>query len=160
MEKKHFKELPGYWWVDTLSGKVVLHMASTYGYLEKTYGRFFSRWQLSQTKFNVLLLLYKNESMALWELGEELLVSRANISGLIDRLEKSGLVTREIDPKDRRSMRVKLTAEGKEKVAELFLPFKEYTEKVMSPLSDNEKEMLINLLQKIQWGEKTKGSGE
>lgn len=41
-----------------------------------------------------------------------MLVSRANITGLVDRLERDGLVYREADPRDRRSLRAKITAQG------------------------------------------------
>lgn len=147
------KKLPAYWWVDTTAGKVVLNMGNTLGFLENIYDQFLSQWGLSQTKVNVLLLLYKNDALALWELGEKLLVSRPNITGLMDRLEKSGLVSREVNPSDRRSLTAKLTPKGKRLIEEIIPPFRDFTEQVMSPLSEREKEQLIKLLQKIQYNQ-------
>ncbi|ATW25964.1 MarR family winged helix-turn-helix transcriptional regulator [Candidatus Formimonas warabiya] len=144
------KKLPAYWWVDTNSGKLIVNMATTYGLLESVYGDFFSQWGLSETKFNALLLLHKNEEMALWELGKNMLVSRANITGLMDRLEKSGLVTREVNPLDRRSLTARLTLKAKHLVEEVIPQLKEFTEKVMHTLSEEEKELFLKLLRKVQ----------
>ncbi|MGI6679496.1 MAG: MarR family winged helix-turn-helix transcriptional regulator [Dehalobacterium sp.] len=154
MDENISKKLPAYWWVDTTAGKVVLNMGDALGFIENIYDQFLSRWGLSQTKANVLLLLYKNEALALWELGEKLLVSRANITGLMDRLSKSGLVTREINPLDRRSLIAKLTPKGKMLIEEIIPLLKDFTEKVFSPLSETEQEQLIKLLQKIQYNQK------
>jgi MarR family 2-MHQ and catechol resistance regulon transcriptional repressor len=149
MSEDVFNKLPAYWWVDSLAGQSILHMAVTFGLLESIYDQFFSRWGLSQTKANVLLLLYKNKSMAFWELGKDMLVTRSNITGLMDRLEKDKLVSREVNPADRRSLTAKLTAKGKKIVEEIIPLLKDFTEEVMSPLSEAEKEVLIKLLQKF-----------
>mgnify|MGYP000932518918 CR=1 FL=1 len=154
MNENISKKLPAYWWVDTTAGRVLLNMGDTLGFIENIYDQFLSRWGLSQTKANVMLLLYENEALALWELGEKLLVSRANITGLMDRLSKSGLVTREVNPLDRRSLTAKLTPKGKKLIEEIIPLLKDFTEKVFSPLSESEKEQLIKLLQKVQYSRK------
>jgi DNA-binding MarR family transcriptional regulator len=46
-------------------------------------------------------------------LTKRLLVSGGNVTGLVDRLEKEGLVTREVDAADRRIYRVALTGAGR-----------------------------------------------
>ncbi|MEU0493178.1 MarR family transcriptional regulator [Nocardiopsis sp. NPDC006139] len=46
------------------------------------------------------------------ELADTLMMTRAGMTGRIDRLERAGLVERRIDPADRRSFLVALTAEG------------------------------------------------
>jgi DNA-binding MarR family transcriptional regulator len=54
-------------------------------------------------------------------LSRYLMVTGGNVTSLTDELEKSGYVTRQVDPDDRRSFRIALTARGKrafERVAE------------------------------------------
>ncbi len=46
-------------------------------------------------------------------LGRDLLVTKANVTGLIDRLERSGLVRRGADGADRRIVRAHLTGAGR-----------------------------------------------
>ena len=46
------------------------------------------------------------------ELGQRLMLSKAPITGVVDRLAKAGFVVREVDAIDRRVSRVKITAQG------------------------------------------------
>ena len=48
------------------------------------------------------------------ELSRRLIVSNGAITGLVDKLVEAGLVTRREDPKDRRSMIVRLTRKGRD----------------------------------------------
>jgi DNA-binding MarR family transcriptional regulator len=72
------------------------------------------------------------------------------MTGLIDTLERDGLVKREPDPVDRRMMSVLLTAKG-EKFLQEFLPghFKLIAQ-VISPLTETERKAFVRLLVKIQ----------
>lgn len=145
-------KLPAYDWVNSASGRVIVMLASTTNAMEDVLNRFFSRWNLSETKFNALLLLYKKEGMALWELGEEMLVSRANITGLMDRLERDGLVTREVNRSDRRSLTARLTAKAAALMEEILPQLEQFNDVVMRGLDHQEKIQLIGLLQKLQDG--------
>src|SRR3954470_802488 len=84
------------------------------------------------------------------ELADAAGVTRATMTGLIDTLERDGLVKREPDPDDRRMMAVLLTPKG-EKFLNEFLPghFK-LMAKLMAPLSESERKTLVKLLVKIQ----------
>lgn len=46
------------------------------------------------------------------DLAEQVGVTRATMTGLLDNLEKAGLIARESDPKDRRALVIKITAQG------------------------------------------------
>ena len=48
------------------------------------------------------------------ELGQRLMLSKAPITGVVDRLERGGYVVREADAHDRRVSRVKITVKGEE----------------------------------------------
>jgi len=114
----------------------------------------FARYGLSWPKFNALIHLYMTGDRGLIqsELSKKMLVSRANITGLIERLEKEGLVVRRNDPSDKRVLRVCLTDRAV-RLIDTFLPVhNEYMHKVMSVLDRDEKEVLISLLKKIHKG--------
>jgi DNA-binding MarR family transcriptional regulator len=51
--------------------------------------------------------------LPLGTLAERCACVRSNITQLVDRLEAEGLVARVDDPRDRRSIRAELTAEGR-----------------------------------------------
>jgi DNA-binding MarR family transcriptional regulator len=83
---------------------------------------FFAQWDLSPSQFNVLnLLRLCPEGLSQTELSRELIMHRSNVTGLVDRLEKRGLLERRDVADDRRAYRVVLTAAGR-KVLEEVLP--------------------------------------
>jgi DNA-binding MarR family transcriptional regulator len=75
---------------------------------------FFARWDLSPSQFNVLNLLSSQpDGYSQIELGRLLLTHRSNVTGLVDRLERRGLIRRRDAASDRRAYRVGLTADGR-----------------------------------------------
>ena len=83
---------------------------------------FFARWQLSPSQFNVLNLLHGHpDGLSQIELGRLLIMHRSNVTGLVDRLEKRGLLQRQDVARDRRAYRITLTASGR-KIVQQILP--------------------------------------
>jgi MarR family 2-MHQ and catechol resistance regulon transcriptional repressor len=127
-------------------------MLYTYDLLHQIMSRRLSEYGLSRSTFNILMLLKQGEpqGMLLSDLGELMLVSRANITGLIDHLEGRGYVRRVVDEKDRRARFAQLTEHGK-RVVERYAPvhFRIITE-LLRDLSGEEKEALVALLHKTR----------
>jgi DNA-binding MarR family transcriptional regulator len=77
--------------------------------------QFFARWDLSPSQFNILSLLSAEDTgCSQIDLSRKLIMHRSNVTGLVDRLEKRGLVRRAANPDDRRAWHVTLTKNGKE----------------------------------------------
>lgn len=115
---------------------------------------YFSKHNLSQGRFLVLILLVDpltSEAIARTpaELADMASCTRATMTGLIDTLERDGLVRREPNPDDRRMMRVYITEQGLS-VLETILPehFARITQ-LMAPLSEAECRTLVGLLSKV-----------
>lgn len=71
---------------------------------------------LSLAKLNVLnTLVEATNPQTLGDLAQRLACVRSNITQLVDRLESDGLVRREPDPADRRSIRAVITDSGRER---------------------------------------------
>ncbi|MDB6027052.1 MAG: MarR family transcriptional regulator [Verrucomicrobiales bacterium] len=82
---------------------------------------FFAKWDLSSSQFNVLNVLRDAlEGLTQIELSRLLIMHRSNITGLVDRLEKRGLLKRNENPDDRRVYRVVLTPKGKKLVGQIL----------------------------------------
>ena len=76
--------------------------------------RLFRPHGLTAAQYNVLNALAAAEGgLSQRELGDILVVDRSNVTGLLDRLEKAGLVKRADHPSDRRVHRVSLTPAGR-----------------------------------------------
>jgi DNA-binding MarR family transcriptional regulator len=100
----------------------------------------------------VLGLLHDNGPVSPSTLGERLIVTRATVTGLLDSLERRGLVQRTPHPKDRRSLTVEITDEGLAVLKEVRLRVHKQERAWMSSLSDAELAKLIKLLHRVQAG--------
>lgn len=82
-----------------------------------------SRWNLTLPQFDVLAELARADSggFTFVELSRLLLVTSGNLTGIVDRLEQQRLVERRPDSRDRRVIRVALTAKGR-RVTDEVLP--------------------------------------
>lgn len=88
-------------------GKV---MRRVYNYYQQKLAPF----DLTPTQFFVFNALWAENGIRLSDLAERVALDGATLTGVIDRIEKVGLVERKGDPEDRRSIRVFLTEKGKE----------------------------------------------
>ena len=110
--------------------------------------------RISQGRFVVLLLLFDqlagcSAAHTPAELADKAGVTRATMTGLIDTLERDGLVHRESDRADRRMLSVTLTRKGDAFIKALLpVHFRRITE-LMSPLNESERKTLTRLLNKI-----------
>lgn len=75
---------------------------------------FFARWEVSPAQFNTLNLVHgAPKGMSQSELSRALITHRSNVTGLVDRLEKRGLVSRGEQAADRRVWTVRITPAGR-----------------------------------------------
>jgi DNA-binding MarR family transcriptional regulator len=72
-----------------------------------------SEADLTPPQYFVLSLLWERDGRPFKELAEASHCSPATMTGIIDTLEKKGLVTRDPNPADRRSLLARLTEQGK-----------------------------------------------
>ena len=103
---------------------------------------------LSDAKLEVLEVLgcCDDRRACLYALGDELRVTRPNVTKLVDGLEREGLVERLPHPRDRRMVQAHITGAGAD-VAERALPGRrERMERLWSRLGDEELMELTRLL--------------
>ena len=67
---------------------------------------------LTASEINVLANLADGRTRSIGELGSDTATKPTTLTSILDRLVRKGYVTRELDPADRRSFRVSLTAGG------------------------------------------------
>jgi DNA-binding MarR family transcriptional regulator len=111
---------------------------------------FFARWDLSPSQFNVLNLLHlQPEGLSQTDLSRQLIMHRSNLTGLVDRLEKRGLVARQDVAADRRAYRVVLTAAGSRLLRDLLPRYYQSAARVWDRLSARRAEDLIADLRQV-----------
>lgn len=102
------------------------------------------------TDHKVLDFIYRYGPMPAGRLSELTSLTTGAVTGIIDRLEKTGYVRRVNDPKDRRRTIIELTRNKKlqRKLEDIFTPLSMRMHKVLSSYSDNELAFLFNVLTK------------
>ena len=90
--------------------------------------------------------------MPLGAIADGLLTRASDITRLVDRLERAGLVERLANPADRRSVLVRATADGQRVFAAVTPKVQEFHRRQWSKLSRDELRTLHALLGKAMWG--------
>jgi MarR family transcriptional regulator, organic hydroperoxide resistance regulator len=104
---------------------------------------------LSVARYAIMRLLSGQESVTVGWLAEKHFSRLSNITSMIDRLVRDGMVARLADRSDRRIVRVKLTPAGEKQVRSTRGPHREFLARTMSPLSPEELRTLIVLLSRL-----------
>lgn len=110
----------------------------------------FDQYELTPQQFGLLGFLWQEDGISQSLLSAKSQIDRTTMGGLIDRLEKEGLVARRLDPADRRAYRVCLTEKGKALESELVPVALRAQEQFIARLEPQEVETLKSLLQKIR----------
>ena len=111
---------------------------------------FFERWDLSPSQFNVLNLLHYNPAgLSQTDLSRQLIMHRSNLTGLVDRLEKRGLVARREVAADRRAYSVVLTTAGTRLLRDILPRYYEEAARVWDRLPARRAAELIADLQQV-----------
>ena len=140
--------------LDPSSHEAFLHLLRTADMVFEEFNRNLAAHNISQGRFTVLMLLHRPwvEKCTPASLAEESGVTRATMTGLIDTLEKDGMVVREADVHDRRTVHVRLTELGCAKLDAMRPGYFECVTRIAAPLDPRERKELVRLLQKIQEG--------
>lgn len=109
-----------------------------------------SQDNLSQGRFLVLAVLNRDPEKGLTPsaLAEKAGVTPPTMTGLLDGLEKAGLVCRKPKPGDRRSLVVELTPKGRKKIDALLPERFRTASQLMGNLAEAEQDELCRLLEK------------
>jgi DNA-binding MarR family transcriptional regulator len=85
--------------------------------LSARFQSFLDREGLSHAGWVVLMRLGETDAMTQREIAERCYVSQPTVTGVVDTLERDGLVVRERGTDDRRVVRVRLTDDGRARLA-------------------------------------------
>jgi DNA-binding MarR family transcriptional regulator len=131
-----------------------LHLLRTATDLSVALDACLQQHALLQGRWWVLILLMREEnvSAAPSELADKAGVTRATMTGLLDGLERDGLVERLSDEQDRRRYTIRLTAAGQAKLDEVMPDYYQRVRRLMQPLDENQRRQFIELLDLILAG--------
>jgi len=140
--------------ITLLPHEALLNIYYTTSCLKKRAAEFFHPFGLTDVQFNLMMLLCHQSSpdqgLNQAQLSDMMLVNRANITSLIDRMEKSNLVVRTPAPFDRRYHIIKLTGHGRKLLARVEPLYAKEVKKIMTTVKETEQKRLITMLEKIR----------
>jgi DNA-binding MarR family transcriptional regulator len=88
-------------------------------------------------------------AVSISKLSEEVSLSQATVTNIIDRLESRGIVARHRSTEDKRVVHATLTEEGKSKVSEAPTPIQNTFSKRYAELEEWEKSMIVAAMQRV-----------
>jgi len=143
VRKRHF---------DSLAQEVYLNLWRAYDRLQLIEEELFAGYDLTAQQYNVLRLLRGKHPGDLPTLAlSRLLVSRApDITRILDKLERRGLITRRRPDENRRVVRVAITSAGLALLKQLHQPVRDCHQRQLGHLSAAEQKRLVTSLKAVR----------
>jgi MarR family 2-MHQ and catechol resistance regulon transcriptional repressor len=137
--------------------EAILNIYFTASMMKKRADAFFGQFGLTDVQFNLMELLHYQSpgtpgktGLSQAQISDMMLVNRANITSLIDRMEKTGLVARTAHSNDRRFNIIKQTSKGEKLFTKVEPHYIEQVHKAMSSLDESELKKLMASLEKVR----------
>lgn len=142
--------------VETGKGKyyeeAIYSLALIYNIITDEMTTYLSDFDLTPGKFNILLAIKhhgSNEGISQVEVSKRLIVTPSNMTKLIDKLEKDGLVSRSALEGDRRVNILKITAKGIKLLDSVWEGYNNRLKNLISSLDINQQKNVSALL--VKW---------
>ena len=133
---------------DTTLRTFILFVQTAHAVLKYIDSHFYREGKLSAVKFITLqALAFNGGSMTPSEIAEWTNRERNNITTLVERMKRDGLVTTERNKRDKRSINVSLTDKGQEVLKEAMYVAREITNQAMSSIDEGDTLLLEQSLE-------------
>ncbi len=132
----------------------VYGLARTYNLLSRELAQVYGGFGLTAASFNLLMLLKHGRdpgSCTQQVIGGRLVVSPSDMTGLIDRLERRGLVKR-TPGRDRRCKLLWITAQGAKLLDAVWPHHLETVKRLIAGLSERQMRTVVQVLGKLRGG--------
>ena len=132
--------------------KVIVNLMFTYNWHRDLHNEIFKEFDIQPQHFNILRILRgrKSEPISPGYIKEVMIDKGVDLTRLLDKLEKMGLVRRELCPSNRRKIDVYITEEGLNLLERISPKIKELYSFLKHNLSEEDAEQLSELLDKLR----------
>lgn len=101
---------------------------------------------LSEARARLLVTVSETEPARMGKLAADLGVSARSVTGMVDALERQGLLVRQSDPQDRRATLLRLTEDSRARMSQLNAAQHELAENLLAVLDDGARTHLYETL--------------
>jgi MarR family 2-MHQ and catechol resistance regulon transcriptional repressor len=126
-----------------------LILMKAYGAIQAVAAKSIADSNLCPSDFQILEILLHKGALPVNTIGRKIMLTSGSISTAVDRLEKRKLVRRDPSVDDARVIYVSLTGTGHALIQRIFSRHAQRMEDVFGPLSDEERLLLEELLQRV-----------
>ena len=130
--------------------RFIRSLASTYQAFEAYATKHIKGMGLTMTQFDVIATLGNQPPMTCKELGEKTLILKGTMTGVLERLEQKGLITKIPNAEDGRSYKIGLTKAGGRLFKRAFPEHVQYLEQGFAKYSMKELNQTIEALDRIR----------
>lgn len=135
--------------MNALDGSVGFHLARTARSMKRVLESRLAKYNVTASQYIVLAQLNDEDGISLSQLGERLYFDNPTITGIVDRMERDGLVERCRAEDDRRVVNVLLTQHGKKLLSAIENIAGEINESVMDEFTKSDQDKLLKILDSI-----------
>ena len=125
------------------------HLKVTWQTIANRYNQIASGFGITQSVGYLLINIDEVEGTTVSEVAALLGLKSTSLSRTLNNLENDGLIYREVQKDDKRSVKVYLTPKGKEKRHDARVVVRKFNDYLTENLEENEMEVLVKALKKI-----------
>jgi MarR family transcriptional regulator, 2-MHQ and catechol-resistance regulon repressor len=131
--------------------EALLNLLRTSDQFQNRLGRLFREYGLTPSQYNVLRILRgEGKPLPCLEIADRMLQVVPAMTGLLDRLEKQSLITRERSTQDRRIVYVDITPSAKQLLKRLDPPLQQLHSELLGHLKPSQLKELSSLLERAR----------
>ncbi|MFA5335370.1 MAG: MarR family transcriptional regulator [Candidatus Omnitrophota bacterium] len=139
--------------LDRLNNTGVRRLINVSEAIIKTADRFFAKFGVTTAQYDILAILkYSERKLTQSDLGINRVVSRSNITGILDRLERIGMAKREGSADDRRVKYISITKKGLDLIEKVESKYFDNVKKLVWFLDEKDKKELVGILDRLERG--------
>jgi len=136
----------------SLKEEAVLSIARTAAVLEHQVSQALKAHALTPSQYNVLRILRGAgaEGLCRNEVGTRLVTQVPDVTRLLDRMEDTGLISRQRGSEDRRYVTTRITRKGLDLVDKLDKPMRELQQTLLGHVADKSLRALVDALAEVR----------
>ena len=136
----------------SLQQEAFLSILRTASELSHASDKFLREFGISQPQYNVLRILRGAgaEGLCRNEISARMVTATPDMSRLLDRMERSGWITRERDENDRRQVSTFITDSGRKLLTLMESPITQQTHRLLEGVKSSDLKMLLDVLAQIR----------
>lgn len=115
----------------------------------KYFSKLLEEYGVTPAQYGVLNCLWREGQLSPKQIGEMVHLEAPTVSGILDKMQKAGLIERSVDPNNRRNVLVIATQKSNEIREEVEAATNKLNDKVLQDLTESDTEALKKALEAI-----------